>query len=192
MVPDPATKHNDPEPDPFVAKLQKWAPVQLWHFYNSMEDVIHSEVASPALLMIRNEIRKIIRPYLPVEAWTETSDFSEQDTLLCVHEEVAEEVAASDEPEPESPPPEETWQQEYHHPQRPPSAPAAPTPQEKSPPSPFIDRVLCFYCEKFFWGQLLIRTATCPLCGQATLRQVGTSDLRHDPWFPFHPQGGAA
>ncbi len=188
MVPDPATKHNDPEPDPFAharkavekgfraslerlkhSRLDKWTPEQLWVFYDSMEPVVHSELASPELLLLRNEIRDLIRPYLEPEA----------------------EPALLDVPEPESPNREDTWQQEYHHPQRPPSVPEAPPPPVHTPPSPFIDRVLCLYCEKFFWGQLLIRTATCPLCGQATLRQVGEWDLRHDPWFPFHRDGGA-
>ncbi len=112
--------------------------------------------------------------------------------LLYPDMEREEEPEAPDPPEPDSHDREASWTQEYHHPQRPPSASTAPLPPAQPPPSPFVDCVLCFHCEKYYWGQLILRSARCLLCGRGNLRPVSTWDLRTQSKPPFHSQGGAA
>src|SRR5438876_5136651 len=61
-------------------RLDKWKRASLEDFYDSMEDVIKSEFACPELLLIRNETRELIRPYLEPEPWSDTNDESERQT----------------------------------------------------------------------------------------------------------------
>ncbi len=140
------------------------APEYREALYDAWEEEYHSEYATPDMKKL---LRKLMRRLCP-------------ERLLYV------------EPEPEEKPDEveaqpddrrESWQQEYHH--RPPPRPPA-------SPSPFIDHVVCLHCEKFFYGQLIVRTTVCPLCGRGHLMPVGSWNMSNNAWYPFNPQGGAA
>jgi len=111
---------------------------------------------------------------------------------LCPEKAITYQPDDPGEPEAQSQDRREQHIQEYHHPKRPPSALTAPLPPVQPPPSPFVDCFLCLFCEKYFWGQIVLRTATCMLCGKGNLRPVSTWDLRTQPKPPFNSQGGAA
>jgi hypothetical protein len=136
----------------------------------AIERTRQSGLATPKLRRRCRALEKRIRSYL-------------------VEEEEAEDL---DEPAPERHNRQQIWSQEFHHPQRPKDA-SAPCPRRvPAPPSPYVDRVICLHCERYFLGQVIIRTVTCPLCGQGTLIQVGTHDIRTEPWWPFHRKGETA
>ena len=57
-------------------------------------------------------------------------------------------------------------------------------------PSPLVFVFQCAMCHARFYGQPLLRELACEACGEGPLQEIGTWDLRTEPWWPLLSRGG--